>query len=239
MIGFCFGFVLERAGFGNARNLVGPVLPARHARAESHVHGDRHGDAAAFSLPRRLGCWTFNPCSCRRRYFWSGVAGGLVLGVGFIIGGYCPGTSLVVAVHVQTRRRHVCRGRAVWIARLRLDSAGLGNSGIQGIFERLTLPDLAGMDAGLVVVAVVLMAVGAFWFAEWVVRRFSPTEAGRRPGRLERRWRRLAMAVALAIALFRLSFVSPHGSPGSPEKGRDPELLASRPGTSIPRNCSG
>jgi len=28
-------------------------------------------------------------------YLWSGIVGGLIMGVGFIVGGFCPGTSLV------------------------------------------------------------------------------------------------------------------------------------------------
>jgi hypothetical protein len=44
------------------------------------------------------------------------------------------------------------------------------NSGSLG---RVTLSDWLGVSTGLVVAGVVVMAIGAFWFAEWAEKRFA------------------------------------------------------------------
>ncbi len=42
-----------------------------------------------------LGILDFNLVWVNPTYLWSGIVGGLIMGVGFIVGGFCPGTSLV------------------------------------------------------------------------------------------------------------------------------------------------
>src|SRR5512134_3426669 len=90
VIGFFFGFVLERAGFGNARNLA----------AQFYLH-DMRVLKVMFTaivtamllifLASAVGLVDFARVWVPPTYFWPGVLGGFVLGVGFIIGGYCPG----------------------------------------------------------------------------------------------------------------------------------------------------
>ena len=42
-----------------------------------------------------LGLLDFDDIQVKETYLWPGIVGGLIMGVGFILGGYCPGTSLV------------------------------------------------------------------------------------------------------------------------------------------------
>ena len=93
-IGIGFGFFLERAGFGSARKLV------------SQFYLD---DLAVFKVmftaivTAMLGLWLLSGVgfldlslvSLVPTYWIAQVVGGLVLGVGFVVGGYCPGTSIV------------------------------------------------------------------------------------------------------------------------------------------------
>jgi len=95
-------------------------------------------------------------------FLWPQIVGGLLLGFGFVIGGYCPGTSVVA----------VSTGR--------IDALIYGGGILAGIFVfgeaypaitgfvnssdlgQLTIPQLFNLPYGLVLLAVVLMALGGF-----------------------------------------------------------------------------
>jgi uncharacterized protein len=112
-------------------------------------------------------------------HLWPQIVGGLVLGFGFVVGGYCPGTSLVAAV----------TGRVDGMVFILGVLAGIFVFGeafplLQGFYQsgdlgRLTLPQAFHLPYGLVVFLVVVMAVGGFMGAEWVERRFAPPAEGR------------------------------------------------------------
>jgi hypothetical protein len=104
------------------------------------------------------------------------IAGGLLLGVGFVIGGYCPGTSLVAVATGKLDALFFVLGVAAGIF-------GFGEAWplIQGFANStnlgtLTLPDVLGLRYGLVVFLVVVMALGAFKGAEVLERKMARKE---------------------------------------------------------------
>ncbi len=94
------------------------------------------------------------------------VVGGLVFGVGFVVGGWCPGTALVGAAS----------GRLDAVAFL--GAAALGSLGYAAAWPALAsfaaegacgvcaLPETLGLPAGVVVAVVAAMALGAFLLSE-------------------------------------------------------------------------
>jgi hypothetical protein len=98
------------------------------------------------------------------------VAGGLLLGMGFVIGGYCPGTS---AVSAATGRYDgmvyllgIVAGTFVFGEMFPLLEAFYGSSPM----GHITLPELLNLPYGLVVFIVALVAVGGFAGATRVER---------------------------------------------------------------------
>jgi len=94
LIGIGFGFFLERAGFGSARKLVSQfylddlaVFKVMFTAIATAMLGATYLAWAGFL---DLSLVYLVPT-----YWVAQVVGGLVLGVGFVVGGYCPGTSLV------------------------------------------------------------------------------------------------------------------------------------------------
>jgi uncharacterized membrane protein YedE/YeeE len=93
-IGLLFGFVLERAGFGSSRKLAAQwtgrdwsVFRVMFSAIVTTLFGALLLDALGLmSLERVLVLSTYWP---------SQLIGGLVMGLGFALAGYCPGTSLV------------------------------------------------------------------------------------------------------------------------------------------------
>lgn len=203
LIGFCFGFVLERGGFGNARNLAAQFY-LYNMRVLKVMFTAIITAMVLVFLTSAVGLLDFELVYVPPTYLWPGVLGGLLLGVGFIVGGYCPGTSLVSMATFKT-------DGAIFAGGVVVGSLLFGplvsipavwnfwhNSGYLG---RLTWADVLGIDAGWVVLAVLIMAFGAFAFAEVCERLFSrPSEC---PPALtsHARWlRRAGVGVAIGMA---------------------------------------
>ncbi|MDQ1296052.1 MAG: uncharacterized protein QG611_30 [Bacteroidota bacterium] len=91
-IGIGFGFVLEQSGFSSSRKLAGifygydaVVLKVFFTAAITAMLG-----LLFFSL---FGWVDLDLIYVNPTYLTSAIVGGIIMGAGFIIGGYCPGTS--------------------------------------------------------------------------------------------------------------------------------------------------
>ena len=93
LLGFGFGFILEQSGFSTSKKLVGlfygydfVVLKVFFTAGVTAMIG-----VLAFS---HFGLLDIDLVYVNPTFLKSAIVGGLVMGVGFIIGGFCPGTSL-------------------------------------------------------------------------------------------------------------------------------------------------
>jgi uncharacterized protein len=180
VIGIGFGFFLERAGFGSAKKLTSQFYLDDLAVFKVMFTAIVTAMLGVFYLSW-LGLMDLSLVDLVDTHLWPQVVGGLVLGFGFVIGGYCPGTSMVAAA----------TGRVDAVVFVLGVMAGvLGFGGVfpafkgfyqSGDFGRLTLPQVFHLPYGLVVFLVVVMAVGGFAAAGWVERRFAPRAGGSRP----------------------------------------------------------
>jgi len=184
LVGFGFGFVLERAGFGRADRLAAifygrdfRVMRVMFTAIVTAMLGLYFFDLVGFLPLASIGVLD--------TYLWPHFLGGLLLGAGFIIGGYCPGTSVVAAVSGKIDAVLFMFGIAVGSGVFTLawdDLAPLANSSARG---RLLLQDLFGVPSGIMVFAVTLFAVGAFVLVariEAAVRKAYPVQPAATPG---------------------------------------------------------
>ncbi len=95
VVGIAFGFVLEHSGFGRAQKLVGQFYGNDMTVFKVMFTGIVTAMLGAVILADfgllDLRAVSFNYPT----YLWPMTVGGLLLGVGFAVAGYCPGTSLV------------------------------------------------------------------------------------------------------------------------------------------------
>lgn len=178
LIGIGFGFFLERAGFGSARKLVAQfyltdlaVFKVMFTAIVTALLG--------VTLLSSLGVLDLSEVYLVPTYWPSQIVGGLLLGAGFVIGGYCPGTSIAA----------VATGRidgliyVLGIAAGTLTFAGLFPR-LEGFYSagsagELTLPQLLSLPNGVVVSAVVALAIGGFYAASVIERRVATRRQGR------------------------------------------------------------
>lgn len=210
VIGFFFGFVLERAGFGNARNLAAQFY-LYDMRVLKVMFTAIVTAMLLIFFASAFGFVDFARVWVPPTYFWPGVLGGFILGVGFIIGGYCPGTSLV-AVSTFKLDGIIYAGGVLFglLVFGETSPAFWGFFNHAGDAGRFTLFDWLGLDAGIIVLGVVLMAVGAFGFAEIMEKVFArPGQEPKPVSQLARILRRSAVGAAVIIATVTLVIGQP------------------------------
>jgi uncharacterized protein len=175
LIGLGFGFALERAGFGSARKLVSQfylddmaVFKVMFTAIITAMLGVTY---LSWMGVLNLSLLYLVPTFLRPQ-----VVGGLILGAGFVIGGYCPGTAL--AATATGRIDGVVYGIGLYAGTLLFAEAyplfkPLHDATPMG---RVTIPEYFNLPYGMVVFAVVMMAIGGFAGAGWVEKKM----AGRR-----------------------------------------------------------
>ena len=169
VIGIGFGWFLERAGFGNARKLMAQfyltdmaVFKVMFSAVVTAMLGVTYLSWIGFL---DLSLVYYVPT-----YWLTYVIGGLVLGAGFVIGGYCPGTSVVSAATGRVDGLVYVAGFAVGTLSFAATYPFIGGLLTMGGLGVRTLPGVFGVSWGIVAFGVVLMAVGGFAGATWVER---------------------------------------------------------------------
>jgi hypothetical protein len=169
VIGIGFGFFLERAGFGSAR-----VLAAQFYFTDMRVFKVMFSAIVTAMIGLTYLSWIgfldLALVYSTPTYLLPQLTGGALLGVGFVIGGYCPGTS---AVSVATGRYD----GMVYLAGILFGTFIFGETFplLEGFYTStpmgtITLPEILHLPYGMVVFAVVLMAIGGFAGATRVER---------------------------------------------------------------------
>ncbi len=176
-IGIGFGFFLERAGFGSGRKLAAQFYLTDLTVFKVMFTAIVTAMVGLFWLGV-LGVVDLSLVYVSPTYIVPQTIGGLILGVGFVVGGYCPGTSCVSA----------STGRFDGMIYLVGIVAGIFFFGEAYPFVKdfysstpmgqITLPQLLGIPYGLVVFLVILMALGGFAGAEWVEKKFATKVKG-------------------------------------------------------------
>lgn len=168
-IGFGFGFILESSGLGNARKLAGQFYFSDFTVLKVMFTAIVVCMILVF-WATALGWLDFARVWVNPTYWWPGIVGGLIMGVGFILGGYCPGTSLVSMATLKVDGLMFVIGVALGVFGFG-ETVDLFNTfWHSGDAGRLTLAEWFDVPVGVVVFGVTCMAVVMFWLADWWLR---------------------------------------------------------------------
>jgi len=172
LIGVGMGFFLERAGFGSARKLAAQfylydmsVFKVMFTATVTAMTGIFLLSATCFLDLSQV---TFVDT-----FVWPQVVGGLILGIGFVVGGYCPGTSLVACATGKLDGMVFAGGLIAGMfmygelypsLQCFADSSPLGKQTLYGFIN---------IPYGVVVLLVIALAAGGFWGATILEKRFA------------------------------------------------------------------
>ena len=172
LIGIGFGFFLERAGFGSARKLVSQfylndlaVFKVMFTAIVTAMLG--------VTYLAWIGWLDLSLVYLVPTFLLPQIVGGLILGVGFVVGGYCPGTSVAATATGRVDGLLYVLGIFAGMFAFAEMFPMLKGFYLHGSGEAMTIPGTFGLPYGLVVFAVVLMAVGGFYGAGLLEKKFA------------------------------------------------------------------
>jgi uncharacterized membrane protein YedE/YeeE/rhodanese-related sulfurtransferase len=175
VIGFFFGFALERGGFGNARKLAAQFYFYDMTVFKVMFTAIIVAMVGFYSLAS-IGLVDVSMMWINPTFIWAQLVGGFLLGVGFIMSGLCPGTSFVSAVSGRWDGWVTIGGIFVgtfafaavvdWFPGLKVLYEG-GSMGVSVLY------DVFNMPATSFAAIVVLVAAAGFLGAEMVEKMVS------------------------------------------------------------------
>jgi uncharacterized membrane protein YedE/YeeE len=190
-IGVAFGWCLERAGMGNARKLAAQFYLTDLTVFKVMFSAILTAMLGLFWLGR-IGVLDLSRVYVPETYLLPQLVGGIVFGIGFALGGLCPGTSCVAAVSGRLDGVAVVIG--MWTGVL---ATGLAFPALRRFYDTtprgaLTLPEVLHVPYGVVVLAIAVVAIAGFRAAEWLESRAplrpaltSPNASRERPALVE------------------------------------------------------
>ena len=179
LIGGGFGFMLERGGFGSSKVLAG-IFYGKDWRVLKVMFTAIVTAMLGLYLLQGLGLVVMDGIAFRPTFLWPQIVGGLLLGVGFVTAGYCPGTSVVGLVSGKLDALLTMVGIVLGIGVFEEAFRWLSPLYLAGDMGRVSLPQWLGVPTGVVVAGVVAMALGAFALVGWAGRRSSGSKVARR-----------------------------------------------------------
>lgn len=180
VFGMAFGFVLERAGFGRASNLAAQFYGGDNRVLKVMFTGIAT-TVVLLGLLSSLGMLALDQLTVPETWIGPQIVGGLLLGAGFVVAGYCPGTGVVAAASGSIDGMVTYFG--VMLGTLVFGAAwpyleGFYESGSLG---SVRLDQVMGLPFPVVALMVVALAVGAFASVERLERWLAKRRAGTAP----------------------------------------------------------
>lgn len=175
IIGILFGFVLENSGFSSSRKLAGmfygydtTVMKVFFTAAITAMIG-----TILFGL---FGWLDLSVIYVNPTFLWSAITGGVIMGAGFIMGGFCPGTAFCGAAIGKIDALVFVGGLFIGVF-IFLEAYPL--------FEQLYMAkdlgtpfvyDALGLSRGIFALILILAAIGMFYVGEWAEKKFPREE---------------------------------------------------------------
>ena len=175
-LGIGFGFVLEQAGFSSSRRLAGlfygydfTVLRVFFTAAVTAMSG--------ILLLGYFGLLDTDAIYVNPTWLLPAIVGGAIMGVGFILGGYCPGTSICAAAIGKVDGMFFVGGGLLGVFAFGelyplyhnfYESTSLGS---------IKVFDSLGISQGLFAFLLIAMAVAAFAVTTMIEKRVDKTSA--------------------------------------------------------------
>jgi rhodanese-related sulfurtransferase len=197
LVGVAFGAALETAGFGNSKKLAAQFY-FKDLTVFKVMFTAIIVAMTLIFLSSAVGLLDYNLIWVPPTYLWPGIVGGLIMGVGFIVGGFCPGTSLVAMATGKVDGIFFVAGVLFGIFMFGETVSSFAVFFESSYMGRFTLPEFLGLSYSTVVLLVVIMALMMFWGAEIIEGATGGESAQKAP-----RW-----AVPGAVALLALAAVS-------------------------------
>ncbi|MCX6144392.1 MAG: rhodanese-like domain-containing protein [Ignavibacteriales bacterium] len=226
VLGIAFGAVLEQAGFSSSRRLAGvfygydfTVLRVFFTATVTAMSG--------VLLLGYFGLLDTEAIFVNPTWLVPAIVGGIIMGIGFVLGGYCPGTSVCAAAIGKIDAMFFIGGGLLGVFAFGELFSLYGNFYDSTSLGSIKVFDSLGMSQGLFAFLLIAMAVGAFAVTTVIEKRVNRSSA---PS-LEFKSRSHFAAGAGILALGVLFIVLPDRKTHLINKVSDPKYATSHPVT--------
>lgn len=167
LIGLAFGYILEASGFSSSRKLVGvfygydfAVLKVFFTAVLVSVIGLYYMDYLSWLDITKL--------YVHPTFMQSAIIGGIIMGVGFLAGGFCPGTSLTAVAIGKLDAMIFTLGLLIGIFIFSELYPILKPMLSMGDYGNITLDKSIGIPADIIILSIAVLALAAFYFSDLV-----------------------------------------------------------------------
>ena len=170
LIGIAFGFFLERAGFGSSRKLTG-VFYFRDMAVIKVMFTAVMTASLGLSFLLSFGLISLDSIYLMPTVYGAHIVGGLIFGIGFVMGGWCPGTAAAGIAGGKLDALIFVIGAVIGSAFFNEIFAivkPLYQAGNQGV---LMVYDSLRMSRNGFILLLSVVAIGMFWGCEWIEKK--------------------------------------------------------------------
>lgn len=174
-IGIGFGFALEQAGFSSSRKLAGmfygydtTVLKVFFTAAIVALAGSQ--------LLSYFGLLNLKLVYVNPYYMNATIIGGVIMGAGFIMGGYCPGTGISALSIGKIDAMIFLLGGMVGAFLFAETYPFIQTMAMENYKGPMQIDEWMGVSPEIFTLILILAAIALFWLAELAEKKFSRAE---------------------------------------------------------------
>jgi hypothetical protein len=175
LIGMAFGFILESSGFSSSRKLAGVFYGYDFVVLKVFFTGALSAAIGLYVLSY-AGLLDMTEVYVNPTFVNSAIIGGIIMGVGFITGGFCPGTSYCGAAIGKIDAMVFSVSMLVGILLFSLIFNGLEKLFEANELGPVTVYEVLGISPGLFLAIFICIALGAFIFTGYLNKRIKKVD---------------------------------------------------------------
>ena len=171
-IGIAFGFILEQAGFSTSKKLVGLFYGYDFTVLRVFFTAGVTAMLGVVALGH-FGLLDISIIYINPTFLWSALIGGIIMGLGFVVGGFCPGTSFCAAAIGKIDAMVFIVGSFLGILIFAEGYPLFENLYKAEYWGYARIFDTVGMSQGLFAFLLVMVAVGVFWITTLIENKIN------------------------------------------------------------------
>jgi hypothetical protein len=175
LLGMGFGFALESSGFSSSRKIIGTFFGYDFVVVKVFFTAAIVASLGLLYFSY-LGLVDFSTLYIQPTFLASAIAGGIIMGIGFAMGGFCPGTSLCATAIGRIDGLVFFGGMFIGVFLFSESFPLLEKIYYSGSQGPKMINTVFGISPELFTFLLVLAAIGMFIGASWVEKKVKKTE---------------------------------------------------------------
>jgi hypothetical protein len=175
LLGIGFGFALESSGFSSSRKIIGTFFGYDFVVVKVFFTAAIVASLGLLYLSY-MGLVEFSLLYIQPTFLTSAIVGGILMGIGFAMGGFCPGTSLCATAVGRIDGLVFFGGMFIGVFLFSEAFPLFETMYYSGSMGSKMINEIFGISPELFTFFLVIMAIGMFYGAGWVQSKVKKVE---------------------------------------------------------------